>query len=177
MPPPAGCLRQPPGPQLANYLRRTEVSGSQADLLVPLAQRVDRDYPFPVCRRAWRERGLARRGRTRVTCLIREQNYGYSARQAATILLFLFMPFFRAMSSALLSPLHQTSLHLTSKTLPSIVPMHTTRFRHQLRELHIWVHGNDGYVKSNKFSVTFFCSNGLFTFVVTQYPCVAIHIS
>ena len=64
MPPPAGCLRQPPGPQLA-----TEVSGSQADLLVPLAQRVDRDHPFPVCRRAWRERGLARMGRTRVTCL------------------------------------------------------------------------------------------------------------
>ena len=47
-------------------MRRTEVSGSQADLLVSLAQRVDRDHPFPVCRRAWRERGLARRGRTRV---------------------------------------------------------------------------------------------------------------
>ena len=54
-------------------MRRTVVSGSRADLLVPLAQRVDRDHPFPVCRRAWRERGLARRGRTRVTCRIREK--------------------------------------------------------------------------------------------------------
>ena len=54
-------------------MRRTKVSGSRADLLVPLAQRVDRDHPFPVCRRAWRERGLARRGRTRVTCRIREK--------------------------------------------------------------------------------------------------------
>ena len=54
-------------------MRRTVVSGSRADLLVPLAQRVDRDHPFPVCRRAWRERGLARRGRTRVTCRIREE--------------------------------------------------------------------------------------------------------
>ena len=58
-------------------MRRTEVSGSQADLLVPLAQRVDRDHPFPVCRRAWSERGLERRGRTRVTCLTRGKNYGY----------------------------------------------------------------------------------------------------
>ena len=58
-------------------MRRTKVSGSRADLLVPLAQRVDRDHPFPVCRRAWRERGLARRGRTRVTCRIREKKYGY----------------------------------------------------------------------------------------------------
>ena len=72
MPPPAGCLRQPPGSQLAT----DGGLGSQADLLVPLAQRVDRDHPFPVCRRAGRERCLERRGRTRVTCLTRGKNYG-----------------------------------------------------------------------------------------------------
>ena len=53
-------------------LRRTEVSGSQVHLLVPLAQQVDRDHPFPVCRRAWRERGHARKG-----SLIRGKKYGY----------------------------------------------------------------------------------------------------
>jgi hypothetical protein len=64
-------------------LRRTEVSGSHVDLLVPLAQQVDRNLPFPVCHRAWRERGLARGvghgwPRTRVACLLGGGNNGPS---------------------------------------------------------------------------------------------------
>ena len=31
---------------------------SQADLQDPLAQKAGRDHPFPICRRAWREKDL-----------------------------------------------------------------------------------------------------------------------